>query len=199
MWTMRRWGTAWVLAACLAAVGSATAHALAYATVAPRDAERASLLAATGHAYLAWVPFALGGLAALALVAVVALARDAARRNRSRPVPSWRLALLPFVGFAVQEHAERLASGGGFPLHAALEPAFLVGLALQIPFALAALALARALLAFADDVGLALAGPPRRPRLVPLLARPAEAPPPARLPALAVGLGRRGPPVPTLA
>ena len=64
--------------------------------------------------------------------------------------------LLPPITFALQEHAERLLHSGHLPLAAALEPTFLIGLALQLPFALAALAIARLLLSLADRLGMAL-------------------------------------------
>jgi hypothetical protein len=107
-------------------------------------------------------------------------------------MPSWPLALVPLVGFALQEQLERLASGA--PLEP-LAPTFLVGLALQLPFALAAVVLARRLARTAESFGRAAAASP--PRGKPRAARPR--PPrgsPALRPSLALAHPKRGPPPP---
>jgi hypothetical protein len=173
----------------LLAAGWLCAHALGYRLTISDSHERAHALAASGHGYLAVWPvlIALGVAAGLAGLALVAL------RGHPRQAP-WLLALLPAAGFAVQEHLERLISDGGLPIDAALEPSFLTGLLLQAPFALAALLLARALLAGADALGQRLlAAPP-----VPRFRRPSRrAPRSAFLPRLAplvLGRSERGPP-----
>jgi len=103
--------------------------------------------------------------------------------------------LLPLVGFSVQEHLERVIHLGEIPTAAAIEPTFLLGLALQLPFALAAFALARLLLRAADHVGRALRARPPHPRVRPR--GHAVRPRPVALPLQRVaGLGytERGPP-----
>ena len=118
------------------ALGCLAAHSLAYHLVTPR-AER--------HGYLAFAPLVVGVLVALAVV-------GAFRRGRtSSPLV---FAVLPPLAFVLQEHAERLDL-------IVTEPAFLVGLALQLPFALAAFVAARAFLGLADLVVEALASRPR--------------------------------------
>jgi hypothetical protein len=93
----------------------------------------------------------------------------------------------------VQELVEHGVHAGGSPLGAALEPTFLVGLLLQLPFALAALLVARALLALGGAIRRLLGATPR-------LALPGLAPAPVGIPelpriaALALGYGERGPP-----
>jgi hypothetical protein len=79
------------------------------------------------------------------------------------------------------------------PLTLALQPAFLFGLALQLPFALAALLLAWALDSAARALGEALAAQPRLvfPVFVPQPVRVAAAP---RAGGLARGYGERAPP-----
>jgi hypothetical protein len=78
-------------------------------------------------------------------------------RRPSRP-PLPLFALLPPLGFAVQEHLERLTATGRVPDDLMTEPTFLVGLALQLPFALAALLVAYALRALGLGLGRAVAG-----------------------------------------
>jgi len=173
--------------------GSLAAHCLAYGIVEPDPHRRADVLAATGHGYLAHAPLALAAGIALLLAALTGHAVRAFRGGSS-PRLTWPVALVPLLGFALQEHLERLVSGGHLPLAAALEPTFLVGLALQLPFALAALLVARALAGAAEAVGRGLATAPRALALRPLgVAIGVDAPRP-RLPALALGRAGRAPP-----
>jgi hypothetical protein len=142
----------------VSAIGWLSAHSLAYRAL---DAHADEGL----HGYLRYAPLAAAALAC-ALVAGLALAAWAAWRGRRLRPPAWPFGLLAPVGFAVQEHLERLAHDGTFPAAAALEPTFVVGLLLQIPFALAALALARGLLA--ATAALVRACRPPRSRIAPL-------------------------------
>ncbi len=174
------------------AAGSLAAHCLAYGIVEPDPHRRADVLAATGHGYLAHAPLALAAGIALLLAALTGHAVRAFRGGSS-PRLTWPVALVPLLGFALQEHLERLVSGD-LPLAAALEPTFLVGLALQLPFALAALLVARALAGAAEAVGRTLATAPRALALRPLgVAIGVDAPSP-RLPALALRRAGRAPP-----
>jgi hypothetical protein len=142
---MRRLGAPWLVSLPFMAAGCLAAHSLAYHLVST-PAER--------HGYLAFAPLFVGLLGAMAVVGVF-------RRGRS-PSPL-AFAALPPLAFVVQEHAERLQL-------VVTEPAFLVGLLLQLPFALAALVAARAFVGLADLVCEALA---RRPAALraPLIAR----------------------------
>jgi hypothetical protein len=99
----------------------------------------------------------------------------------------------------VQEHIERLIGTGAIPADLVGEPVFLVGLALQLPFALAALLLTRALYAIAFGLGRTFAS-------MLAIGRPLRHGPPSHLhlPAsvtlvspsvLALGHGQRAPPV----
>jgi hypothetical protein len=143
-------GAPWLVSVPFMAAGCLAAHSLAYHLVSnPRER----------HGYLAFAPLFLGVLGGLAIVGAV-------RRGRTHsPV---FFALLPPLAFTVQEHAERLQL-------VATEPAFLVGLALQLPFALAALVAARAFLGLADLVTEALATRPQVLR-APALPAPARGP-----------------------
>ena len=148
---------AWALSLPLAAAGWLGAHAVAYALVVPDPDHRSQLLSHSGHGYLGAAPLILA--CAITLVAAgLALAIHDGLRGRARArVPVWPVALVPPLGFAVQEHLERLIELNAFPLDAVLEPTFLVGMALQLPFALAAVALARAVLALGHRIGRAVA------------------------------------------
>lgn len=171
-------------------VGSLAAHALAYRIVDPGSAQRAADLAATGHGYLAYAPAALAGCVALLLAALVGQTVRSVRRRLPARVP-WQIALVPVLGFAVQEHLERFLAGA--PVAAIVEPTFLVGLALQLPFALGALLLARALVRTAARIGQTLIRPlaePPRSAHAPLGAAVAL----PRVRPLAFGTSGRGPP-----
>jgi hypothetical protein len=193
---VRRSVFAWLVAAALAAMGSLWAHAVAYDLVAAEGAAHARLLATTGHGYLERLPLVLGVLGAVVLLALVLRVVTARYGRPSASPPAWPFALAPAAGFAVQEHVERLLHDGVFPLAAALEPTFFVGLLLQVPFALAALLVARALLRGADLVVRMLGASPAemRPRARVRVDRPRSVELPRRRP-LAAHVAGRGPPL----
>jgi hypothetical protein len=191
-------GAAWFVALPLVAVGWLSAHALAYVLVAPDAHERAHLLAETGHGYLGAAPavvaFALTVLACGFVLVIVERLRGAAHR----PVPPlWPVALVAPLGFAIQEHVERLIELHAVPTGAALEPSFIAGLALQLPFAGAAMVIARAVIVVGAAVGdaLAAAAGPGVTRFAASL-RPLRwnAPALPALPVLATGHAQRAPP-----
>jgi len=177
---MRR-GATWGLALPLAFVGSQAAHSIAYALVYPQAHTRALTLFATGHAYLVWLPFAFGGAAAAAAVSLAVTAVDAARRRPARHVPAWAFALVPPVGFVLQELLELSLHMGTFGWRAFLAPTFLPGLLLQLPFALAAYVAARVLLRTAEHVGRAFASPLPGGAYVELVLAPAPVTLPVRV------------------
>lgn len=149
---------AWLLSLGLAAAGGLAAHGVAYRVAEPHHEEREALLEATGHGYLD-PKLAVSLCTALVLVGFAGRMLAGARRGGSPSL--WLFALAPPVGFALQEHAERMLHHDGIVLYAVREPTFLVGFALQIPFALVALLAARALLAAADALTRPLGTPPR--------------------------------------
>ncbi|MGH3035754.1 MAG: hypothetical protein ACRDMU_01105 [Gaiellaceae bacterium] len=153
---------AWLLSLGLAAAGGLAAHGLAYRVAEPHDERREHLLEQTGHGYLD--PVLVASLCA-ALVVVGFAGRVLASAGRVDRPPLWLFALAPPIGFALQEHVERALHHDTILL-AALEPTFVAGLLLQLPFALAALLTARALFAAADAVARQLGSPPRA-RLAP--------------------------------
>lgn len=125
----------WLVVSPIAAAGVLVAHSLAYRlTGTPTD---------PFHAYLEHVPqvlllIALGGLAFVGF------------GSRLDGPPARVFPCVALAAFVVQEHLERLVHTGGVPW-LLTSPAFLVGLALQIPVALAAWAVARWLLAVVHE------------------------------------------------
>jgi hypothetical protein len=163
---------AWLAAAPLVAAGVLVAHELAYRLTATPTG--------SAHGYLEHAPQVLVALAVVGL-ALAALTRS------SRTPRIWVFPLTGLAAFALQEHVEALAHGGDVPLLLA-SPAFLVGVVLQLPFALAAWLLARALLGLLEEA------PARRARLPRALLRLGEPAVPA-LRAVPFGaLPGRGPP-----
>jgi hypothetical protein len=188
-----------VVAIPLAIASWLGAHCLAYWVVTPGAEQHMGMHSEHGHAWLGYTPaLALWGLAVV-LAGLVLCVGAGLRGHRPWSPPLWLFAILPLVGFVVQEHVERLIGSGSIPADLVLEPTFLLGLALQLPFALAALLLTRALydISFAlgrlmacgtPAIGLPLRhGPPSRP----LRPRSATLVSPSLL---ALGHGQRAPP-----
>ena len=148
---------AWLLVTPLAAAGVLAAHAAAYwLTATPTG---------TVHAYLDHVPQVLAVLATIGLVGL-------ALQQRSVGSRSLRVfALAAPVGFACQEHVERLLHTGELPL-LVTTPSFLVGLALQVPVAVLCALVARRVVGT-----LAAVRPLRRPPMLGVVLLPfSEAP-----------------------
>ncbi len=195
MMALMRRGAAWLFTLLLAAAGSQFAHAVDYRLVQGDPQERADLLAATGHGYLEYLPLALAlGLALVLTQLAVEVSR--ARHHAGWRPRVWVFALVAPLAFAIQEHLERLLHDGSVPWSAALEPTFLPGLALQLPFAVVAYVVARLLLSVARTLGRFLGTVPRARRLPVRSLDPSSvalrAP---RVAALALGYGVRGPPL----
>ena len=185
---------AWLSTAPLMMGGLLAGHALGYRLAIPDAHARADALAHSGHGYLSYAPLALTVCLGVLVVAVALRALAAFRGEPSRPSASRAIVLLPLVAFVVMEYVERLVHSGHAPLTTALQPSFLVGLALQLPFALAALLLAWALDFVAQAVGLALAATRPRPLVSLFVPAPVRVPPAPRLAGLARGYGERAPP-----
>ncbi|HEY7603285.1 MAG TPA: hypothetical protein VH760_03400 [Gaiellaceae bacterium] len=155
----------------LAAAGTLAGHTAGYALV---GVSRRDALA---HGYLGYAP---QFLALCVAVLALALALRVTGRLQGRPA-AWPFALIPPIAFLAQELIERLAAG--LPAHAVLEPAVYVGLAVQLPIALAAFLAARVLVRVADEAAQTLA-PPRSFALRPVplsIAAPQPSPAAARL------------------
>jgi hypothetical protein len=162
----------------------------------PDDEARSRLLQGTGHGYLAELTRPTALIAAAACLAALALQYRALRNGRLglrlRAAP---FALVPIAVFAVQEHLERFLHHGSLTGDLLLESTFLLGVALQVPFALLAYACAWLLLRATRALFRAFArswrapaergATPRGPAVVVL----------PRTRALARGYAERGPPL----
>jgi hypothetical protein len=155
---MMRRRAAWLISLPLAIASWLGAHCFAYWLVAPGAEGHMGLHAEAGHAYLGYTPAILLWGLALLLAGLVLCVWQGMRGGRPSAPPLRLFALLPPVGFAAQEHLERLIGTGRIPLDVVTEPTFLVGLALQLPFALAALLIAYALRELGFGFGRAAAG-----------------------------------------
>jgi hypothetical protein len=147
---------AWGVALPLALAGTQAAHAFAYALVYPEASLRGAVLASSGHAYLQWLPLVLAASAACALLSLGGTVVAAARGRSTHAAPAWVFALLAPTVFVLQEIIELSLHTGMLDWRAVLAPTFLPGLALQLPFALAAYVIARQLLRAATTLGRAL-------------------------------------------
>lgn len=137
---------AWSITLPLALAGTQAAHALTYRLIEPDAADRRQLLAGTGHGYLAHLPAALALSTAVVLIAFLADLRRRLRGAGGAVVRPGAFALAAPTVYACQELFERLLHDGGLSAGALAEPTLWAGLALQLPFALAAYSVARLLL-----------------------------------------------------
>jgi hypothetical protein len=193
---MRR-AAAGLCALPLIVAGSLAAHAVAYRVTVPEATQRGMLLEETGHGYLDHAPLVAAAGLALCLVAFLLLVLDARGGGGRGSCAAWPFAVLPLLGFAIQEHLERFLHDGGPPWTAVLAPTFLPGLLLQVPFGLLAFLLARVLLRAAERIGRALrtpcpAVPGRGPKAAPC---PRSVAAPSVRPLAACAAGRAPPAV----
>lgn len=182
----------WLLTAPILVVGLFAGHELGYRLAVPEPHAGGHALDEVGHGYFAYAPYAAAVLLSVAVVALGLRVRGALFGGRGE-APFFAFALLPPIGFALLEAVERLR-GGELALSTMAAPEVIAGLTVQLPFALAALVVARLLCSLAHVVGVALrpfARPLLRPRV--LGAAPIEADP-APLRVVALAYGERGPP-----
>jgi hypothetical protein len=138
---VRRFALVLLLTVPLTAAGTLAAHGTAYAVL---DAPSEGV-----HGYLGHLPQLLTILALPLLLALAVV-------GRARSPRAWPFAVAALAAFVAQEHVERLAHTGEAPFLLD-RPVFLLGLAVQVPFALAAWLVARLLIRVA-----AALRPPRR-------------------------------------
>jgi hypothetical protein len=174
--------------------GLIAGHQLAYRLVYSDAHARADALARSGHAYFGYMPLALSVSLGVLAAGLAFQAAAGFRGESCRPLASPTTMLLPPIAFVVQELSERIVHTGQVPWTVVAQPAFLLGLAFQLPFALAALLIAWALDSAARAVGRAF-------RDLPLPDFQAFVPEPVRVVAvprtagLARGYGERAPPL----
>jgi hypothetical protein len=188
----------WLVTLPLAFASTILGHDLAGRLAPLRTARHASSLADSGAPHLVWLPYAIGALVTFLAVGLVVRVLEAAAGEPRRGRAGLGLAVVPVVIFVLEEHIAQLLSGSYVALlHVSLEPRFALGLVLQLPCGLLACLIARLLLRVADELGYRL----RSRKDDPVLSLPGR--PPwaavgvdlARMPALALGYGQRGPPV----
>ncbi len=99
-----------------------------------------------------YVPLLFAVGVALIIVVLGSYLFGPARRGQIRP-PAWAFAALPLAGFALQELLESFLAHGHLSWSVLLCREFVIGLALQLPFAAAAFLFARALCRVARALG----------------------------------------------
>jgi hypothetical protein len=187
----------WLLSIPLIVASTELAHVVAYRLIYPDPEERTAVLASSGHGYFTYDPLCLAVGAALVVCALLgrAIRAHVERETSAARISAAPFAALPPATFVLQEHLERLLHGGAFPFGTALEPTFLIGLLLQLPFAVLAYVLARLLLRAAERLGTVRRTRPPRCTERPLPGRSPRAsfvlP---RLAPLVTGSSGRGPP-----
>ena len=148
----------WLIAMPLAVVGTLAGHSVGYWAAVPDAHERAHVLAASGHGYLHVRP---------ARARALRRARRARVRRARARLPSedaiqsggTRITLVAAVApaaFVLQELIERYVHDGHLHWELVASAPFLLGLAMQVPFALLAAAIAFALAATAQQVAAAI-------------------------------------------
>jgi hypothetical protein len=193
----RAWRAGWVFLSAAAVAGVVLAHAIAYAVAYPDPHLRSEHLHSSGHGYWAAAVYLAVALGAAALAWAVARGADAGRAARTDVVVRFGpLAVRQVFFFALVEVSERVAAG--VPVTDLWrEPAFVVGLAVQVAVA-AGLAF---LLRHAEDLGARVAAvfrpPPGGPRAGPRWWTPSWQSPPRQL--LRSPARSRAPPGPAVA
>lgn len=183
----------WLVAVPVVLGGAQLAHAADYWLIAPDAHERAELLAGTGHGYFQYLPFVVALFGALLVAGFVAVSWSTGCGATPVPRDRWLLGSLPVITFVLQEYLERFLHDGAFPWSTAMEPAFALGLVLQVPFAIVAYGIARLLLRAAEAIGRRCLRRRQVRPPVPALLVPAPVDLP-RLASLASGYPSRGPP-----
>jgi hypothetical protein len=173
-----RKGTAWLVSFPIALVGMLAAHAVANAAVgSPEGAGEVFASAASGAELVPVLAALAAGAILLGVIGRVAGRWCLTAGGRSLALS---FALLPPLGFVLLELGEKFADSGVGAAHPTHGATFLVGLALQLPFAVAGYLAARVLLRLSDGVRALIARRRPLPFARPLAAprRPYDAPPP---------------------
>lgn len=199
--SLRQRRAVWLVALPVATASWLNAHCLAFVLVPPAGGEHMHHHAEGGHTYFGSTPVLIAALVTVLAAGLVLCVGEGLRGGTARPGPPVLLfALLAPLGFVVQEHVEELVRSGSISGDLITEPTFLTGLALQLPFAVAALLLVHGLYALGHGLGRFLAS-----RLAVSTRVHGVAPSVHRRPApvtlippsvLALGHGSRAPPAP---
>ena len=159
---------AWLVALPLTAVGIVLTRSLVPAPGEhPAGAHEHAAPTQSVLAFLCSLPFLLSASAILLLIAAVRVVQT----RRGLHSSAWPFAVLVPLGFLFHHHFEHLMGNPAAALGAPLGPELLVGLVLQLPFALLAYLIATALLRVADRLVVALAAQ-RQPTVAPIVRVP---------------------------
>lgn len=188
---MNRNKVAWLLSLPLSAAGMLLAHEFAWEFATHEHAAEA------GHGYLEYgVVFAALGAAIFLVAATAQLIRGVSGAGVAGAPSARVFAIVPIVGFLLQEHLEHVVAARELEITFFLSTPFVLGLALQIPFALAAFGVARLVLGLVARVARAVSTLELLPALKSLrLVIPAATELPPR-PAVAALRAGRAPPRP---
>jgi len=198
---MDRRRTAWGVTLGLTAVGGLVGHLIAYSLVLPTGVQGGAghghghAASAASPAYWQHIRVCLAICLAVVLLGLVVASLERVGGRSRFFVPLWLFAAVPPLGFVVQDQLEGLLGIGAMSQAAALDPGFLIGFALQLPFALLAFVAARSLLTFATALVRRLRALDS-PRITApeLWLRPVQLVPAVRPSPLARGFGQRAPP-----
>ena len=180
---------AWLLSLPLSAAGMLLAHQFAWELGGHEHAGGAA------HGYLQYgAIFAALGVATLIVAATTQLIRGVAGAGVAHAPPARVFAIVPIIGFLLQEHLEHIVAERELEVTFFLTAPFLLGLALQIPFALAALLVARLILGLVTRVVRAVGSLGIVPGLASLLVLVPLVPELAPRPVLATLSAGRAPP-----
>jgi hypothetical protein len=145
----------------LSAAGMLLAHQLTWGVAAHGHEGEVS------HGYLRYVAVFVALAAAVIAVASTRHFVQTIGGTEVAEVPSAiTFAVMPIVGFVFQEHLEHLVAARELELGFFLSPPFVLGLALQVPFALATMLVARLILRVIRTAATALRRAAPRPRWV---------------------------------
>ena len=150
--------TALLLTLPLSAGGMLLAHQLTWGVVGHGHEEDVA------HGYLRYgAVFVALAAAVLAVVATRHFVQTVGGAEVGKVPSAVTFAVMPIVGFVFQEHLEHLVAARELEVSFFLSPPFVVGLALQLPFALAAMLVARLILRVIRTAGAALGELDARP------------------------------------
>lgn len=140
---MGRSNAAWFVSLPLSAIGLLLAHEFAWGFASHEHEARAS------HGYLQYAAlFTVLAVAAALVAATVHLVRAVATGDVAKAPSARVFAAVPLTAFVLQEHAEHVLRARELEISHFASTPFVVGLLLQLPFALAALFVARLILGF---------------------------------------------------
>lgn len=138
---MNRSRVAWLLSLPLSAAGMVLAHELAWELGSHEHEAEAA------HGYLQYgAIFAALGAALVVVAATTQLVNGVTGAGVARAPSARTFAVVPVVGFMLQEHLEHIVAARELELTFFLSTPFLLGLALQLPFMVAAFVVARLIL-----------------------------------------------------